>query len=450
MRRRRREQRGFALLFVFMMAAAVAILLYREMPRVVFEGQREKEQLLIDRGEEYKRAIQLYVRSQKKYPASLDELEKMMDMRFLRRRYKDPLTGKDEWRVINIDAAGALTNSLVEKPPDPFGGDKDKEKKETEQQAGVFGVQMGLPGPQNDAAAMFARRGGDRPAIIAGQQGQFPPYDPNAPYNPNQPYDPNAPPPPPQPTDPNQQPVEGQPLPGQPYPGLPPQPGQQPFPGQPVFPGQPFPQQPGQPIQIQPGQPFPQQPGGLPPGQPSPFPFPALQPQPGQPGVFTPVVPGQPGLTPQPFNPFGGAPTQPANSQTGGAVQRAAVPGAAPGSNQAIDLIQRLLTTPRAGGPPGGAQAQPQGMGAGVAGVASTAEGVGIKIYNEREKFKEWEFVYDFRKDKSGAAATGQAGNLAGFGGQPGQPGQSGPQGQPGQPQQPASPMSPGSPSRMR
>jgi len=79
-------------------------------------------------------------------------------------------------------------------------------------------------------------------------------------------------------------------------------------------------------------------------------------------------------------------------------------------------------------------------MGAGIAGVASKAEGTGIKIYNEREKYKEWEFVYDFRQDKSGAAATGQAGNLAALGAQPGAPGQ------PGQGQRPGSPTQPGSP----
>jgi len=33
--------------------------------------------------------------------------------------------------------------------------------------------------------------------------------------------------------------------------------------------------------------------------------------------------------------------------------------------------------------------------------VASTATGSGIKVINDRQKFKEWEFVYDFTKDKT-------------------------------------------------
>jgi len=56
------------MLLVFVMAAAVAITLYRELPRVAFEAQRNKEELLIERGEQYSRAIQLYVRKWKKYP----------------------------------------------------------------------------------------------------------------------------------------------------------------------------------------------------------------------------------------------------------------------------------------------------------------------------------------------------------------------------------------------
>src|SRR5271155_6119503 len=64
-----REQ-GSALLIVFVLAAAIAIMLYRELPVAITEGQRQKEQLLIDRGGQYERAIQLYFRNRKSYPPS--------------------------------------------------------------------------------------------------------------------------------------------------------------------------------------------------------------------------------------------------------------------------------------------------------------------------------------------------------------------------------------------
>src|SRR5258708_13308404 len=92
MRRREERQRGFAMLLVFVMAAAVAITLYRELPRVAFEAQRNKEELLIERGEQYSRAIQLYVRKWNKYPATIEPLEQTNHIRFRRHRYNHPIT----------------------------------------------------------------------------------------------------------------------------------------------------------------------------------------------------------------------------------------------------------------------------------------------------------------------------------------------------------------------
>src|SRR6185437_4802611 len=89
---------------------------YRELPRVAFQSQRQKEQMLVERGETYKRAIQLFYRTNKRWPASFDELESFNNKRYLRRRYKDPMTGKDDWRLIHIQG-GVLTDSVNSKPP---------------------------------------------------------------------------------------------------------------------------------------------------------------------------------------------------------------------------------------------------------------------------------------------------------------------------------------------
>ena len=116
MKASRRSEQGFALLLVFLMAAAVALLLYKAMPRVAFETERDKEQLLIDRGNQYKRAIQLYYTQFHRYPSSIDDLESTNDKRFLRRRYTDPFTGKDDWRLIHTNGM-ALTDSKVQTAP---------------------------------------------------------------------------------------------------------------------------------------------------------------------------------------------------------------------------------------------------------------------------------------------------------------------------------------------
>ncbi len=112
-RRRNGRQRGSALLIVFLFAAIVAIALYSEMPVAAFEARRQKEQLLIDRGNEYKHAVKLYYRKVGGYPSSLDQLENTNRMRFLRHRYKDPFTGKDDWRLLHMGPGNMLLDSKV-------------------------------------------------------------------------------------------------------------------------------------------------------------------------------------------------------------------------------------------------------------------------------------------------------------------------------------------------
>ena len=91
---------GFALLTLLFTAAAIAVQLAITLPRAAMEAQRIREEKLIYRGEQYKRAIQLYYRKHQKYPQRLDDLEDTNGVRFLRRRYEDPLTGENEWRLV--------------------------------------------------------------------------------------------------------------------------------------------------------------------------------------------------------------------------------------------------------------------------------------------------------------------------------------------------------------
>src|SRR5579864_2523096 len=220
---KRREESGFALLLVFVLAAAIAIGLYMEMPRVAFESQRQREHMLISRGEQYQRAIQLFYRKYRTYPQNLDDLETTRNIRFLRRRYKDPMTGKDEWRLVHVGPAGQLTDSLVQQQTNPLGGDKSKTTADASNggTGGTGGTGSGTGGDQgNDALNMANRRPSDRILTGTGQPGGYPPE-----------ADPNQQMAQPQPQYPAQQ-YPGQQVPGQPYPG-------QQYPGQPVQPSQP-------------------------------------------------------------------------------------------------------------------------------------------------------------------------------------------------------------------
>jgi len=398
----RRPESGFALLLVFVLAAAIAITLYIEVPRVAFESQRAREQMTIDRALQYQRAIQLFYRKYRLYPQNLDDLETTRNIRFLRHRYLDPLTGK-EFRLLHVGPAGQLTDSLVQPAtplPGSSGGSGLNSAQNSSQASGQNGqgsngsqpIDPNNPNAQpSDPLNMAARRPSDR---IPGQSGpgggtpvEQPPSepDPNVPQQPV-PADPNQPAQPP--ADPNQpvQPVQPGIIPGQPVPVQ-----------QPVDPNQPAqpPTDPNQPMQ--PGQP------GIPGQQPQ---FPVQQPFPGQqppaqnPGV-TPL-PGQAFPFPQNITPQGGGQTPIGlGSNTSG-------PGNGNGQAQtAASLIQGLLTTPRQ--PPSSIAGFTTGNTGGIAGVASTAEGKGIHVVNDHTKYKEWEFVYDLKKDKTVVGAQGVA-----------------------------------------
>lgn len=199
---RRDGQRGFALLIVFLLAAAVALLLYQEMPRVAFETVREREQLLMDRGNQYRRAIQVFYAVNKRYPQKIEELEKTNEQRFLRRRYKDPFTGSEEWRLVHSNGA-TLTDSLVEPAPTVASGQGQQGQLPGAGPLGsnVMNTASAAQGASADGAqvqevnAAVARRPADRlspgegsPAPVAGPAtGDVPTQNPGGGFDPSDP-----------------------------------------------------------------------------------------------------------------------------------------------------------------------------------------------------------------------------------------------------------------------
>jgi len=94
---------GFMLVFAATMVAIVMIGMAVAVPVMAKQLRRDKEVESMHRMEQYVRAIQLYQRACRcaNYPASMDALEKGTNVRFLRQRYVDPLTGKSDWRIIH-------------------------------------------------------------------------------------------------------------------------------------------------------------------------------------------------------------------------------------------------------------------------------------------------------------------------------------------------------------
>jgi type II secretory pathway pseudopilin PulG len=94
----------FLTLMIIAMAASV--------PYAKVAIKRDKEQELIHRGTQYARAIGRYYKRFGRYPASIEQLENTNNMRFLRKRYKDPMTGKDDWTLIHFGEAQVRTSGL--------------------------------------------------------------------------------------------------------------------------------------------------------------------------------------------------------------------------------------------------------------------------------------------------------------------------------------------------
>jgi type II secretory pathway pseudopilin PulG len=91
----RRNERGYILLTLMLFVALLAIASMAWIEKVDFQIKRDREEELIHRGVQYSRAIRRYVKKFGHYPARIEELESTNNIHYLRKRYKDPITGKD-------------------------------------------------------------------------------------------------------------------------------------------------------------------------------------------------------------------------------------------------------------------------------------------------------------------------------------------------------------------
>jgi type II secretory pathway pseudopilin PulG len=85
-------------------------------PRVAQQLRREREVEALHRGNQYVRAVQLYYRKFGRYPGSMEQLEKTSNIRFLRQKYVDPMTGKSDWRLIHVGEAKTTVKGFFGKP----------------------------------------------------------------------------------------------------------------------------------------------------------------------------------------------------------------------------------------------------------------------------------------------------------------------------------------------
>lgn len=113
----RRAERGFAMAALLVSIAVMAILLSTLLPVWRTLATREKEAELMWRGQQYDRAIQLYRR--KNAAPGAPSIDALVKGRFLRKAYKDPITGQD-FDTVAVNA-GMPNAPGVQQPPRGFG-----------------------------------------------------------------------------------------------------------------------------------------------------------------------------------------------------------------------------------------------------------------------------------------------------------------------------------------
>ena len=90
-RRRRQDEQGYVLLMLLLVMSLMAIAAAIIVSDLKFEMKRDREGEMVHRGVQYSRAIKLYYKKFSRYPAKIEDLESTNRLRFLRKRYKDPL-----------------------------------------------------------------------------------------------------------------------------------------------------------------------------------------------------------------------------------------------------------------------------------------------------------------------------------------------------------------------
>ena len=96
--RGQQSSRGYAMAALLVMLGVMAVLMTAALPAWRFQAKREKELDLVFRGEQYARAILLYqLKNNGVPPPNIDTL---VTGRYLRKKYKDPMTKDGEFQPL--------------------------------------------------------------------------------------------------------------------------------------------------------------------------------------------------------------------------------------------------------------------------------------------------------------------------------------------------------------
>ncbi len=144
-------------------------------PKLAQSIKRDREIEMIHRGAEYARAVKKYYKKFGRYPTSIEQLENTNNIRFLRKRYSDPMSKDGKWRPVRYGevqlgqqgggagSIGGLAGGGGALPP-VVGG--------TLNQSGPLQPSASQPGATQSPSSNFGPSGSFGPSSSFGQQGQ--------------------------------------------------------------------------------------------------------------------------------------------------------------------------------------------------------------------------------------------------------------------------------------
>jgi type II secretory pathway pseudopilin PulG len=110
--RNHREEHGYVLLTLLLMVTVLVVGFAVLLPTFTFQMKRDQEQELIHRGVQYSRAIRAYYKKFGRYPTRLEDLDNTNNLRFLRKRYKDPINQKD-FKLLHLGDQGVTLSGGI-------------------------------------------------------------------------------------------------------------------------------------------------------------------------------------------------------------------------------------------------------------------------------------------------------------------------------------------------
>ena len=135
-----RRQSGYMLMVLVFMMALMMLAVIAIAPRVAQQVKRDREEEMIHRGAQYARAIKRFYRKFGRYPNTIEQLENTNNVRFLRKRYADPMVQDGKWKFLHPGDVKTGTGASIGMPVSQMAAN-------TQQPTGLTGTNPGLTNP---------------------------------------------------------------------------------------------------------------------------------------------------------------------------------------------------------------------------------------------------------------------------------------------------------------